>query len=61
MVSVKTKGEIIYETVKLAVMDEGRVFLEARTDVISQLIFARQVRSYVMVPPFPCCGLSVGS
>jgi L,D-transpeptidase ErfK/SrfK len=33
MVDVKTKGEIIYEPVKLAVTDEGRVYLEVRTDV----------------------------
>jgi L,D-transpeptidase ErfK/SrfK len=33
MVAIKTKGEIIYEPVKLAINDEGRVFLEVRTDV----------------------------
>jgi L,D-transpeptidase ErfK/SrfK len=33
MVKIKTKGEIIYEPVKLAVNDEGRVYLEVRTDV----------------------------
>lgn len=33
MVDIKTKGEIIYEPVKLAVTDDGRVYLEVRTDV----------------------------
>ncbi len=33
MVNVRTKGEIIYEPVKIAVMDDGRIYLEVRTDV----------------------------
>ncbi|HEX2964265.1 MAG TPA: L,D-transpeptidase family protein [Syntrophorhabdaceae bacterium] len=33
MVDVKTKGEIIYEPVKLAVLDGGKIYLEVRTDV----------------------------
>ncbi len=33
MVDIKTQGEIIYEPVKIAVTETGRVFLEVRTDV----------------------------
>jgi L,D-transpeptidase ErfK/SrfK len=33
MVNVRTKGEIIYEPVKIAVLNDGRVYLEVRTDV----------------------------
>lgn len=44
MVSIKTKGEIIYEPVKLAIVDDGRVYLEVRTDVYKQ---HRSIKEYV--------------
>lgn len=45
MVSTKTKGEIIYEPVKLAVTDEGTVYLEVRTDVYKKY---KSIREYVV-------------
>lgn len=33
MVDVDIKGEIIYEPVKAAITDDGRIFLEVRTDI----------------------------
>jgi L,D-transpeptidase ErfK/SrfK len=36
-VDVGTRGEIIYEPVKVAVADNGRVFLEVRSDVYKRL------------------------
>ena len=44
MVEIKTKGEIIYEPVKLAVNDEGRVYLEVRTDVYKK---HKSIKEYV--------------
>jgi L,D-transpeptidase ErfK/SrfK len=44
MVNVKTKGEIIYEPVKLAVSNEGKVYLEVRTDVYKK---HKSVKEYV--------------
>ena len=44
MVDIKTKGEIIYEPVKLAVNDEGRVYLEVRTDVYRK---HKSIKEYV--------------
>ncbi|MBA4389794.1 MAG: hypothetical protein C0399_02520 [Syntrophus sp. (in: bacteria)] len=44
MVDIKTKGEIIYEPVKLAVTDNGRVYLEVRTDVYKK---HSSIREYV--------------
>ena len=44
MVDIKTKGEIIYEPVKLAVNDEGRVYLEVRTDVYKK---HKSIKEYV--------------
>jgi L,D-transpeptidase ErfK/SrfK len=44
MVNIKTKGEIIYEPVKLAVNDEGRVYLEVRTDVYKK---HKSIKEYV--------------
>jgi L,D-transpeptidase ErfK/SrfK len=44
MVAIKTKGEIIYEPVKLAVNSEGGVYLEVRTDVYKKY---KSVRDYV--------------
>jgi L,D-transpeptidase ErfK/SrfK len=44
MVDKKTKGEIIYEPVKLAVSDNGRVYLEVRTDVYKK---HKSIREYV--------------
>jgi L,D-transpeptidase ErfK/SrfK len=44
MVDVRTKGEIIYEPVKLAVNDEGRVYLEVRTDVYKK---HKSIKEYV--------------
>ena len=44
MVGIKTKGEIIYEPVKLAINDEGRVYLEVRTDVYRK---HKSIKEYV--------------
>jgi L,D-transpeptidase ErfK/SrfK len=44
MVDIKTKGEIIYEPVKLAINDEGRVYLEVRTDVYRK---HKSIKEYV--------------
>jgi L,D-transpeptidase ErfK/SrfK len=44
MVNTKTKGEIIYQPVKLAVNDEGRVYLEVRTDVYKK---HKSIKEYV--------------
>jgi L,D-transpeptidase ErfK/SrfK len=44
MVDIKTKGEIIYEPVKIAVNDEGRVYLEVRTDVYKK---HKSIKDYV--------------
>jgi L,D-transpeptidase ErfK/SrfK len=44
MVGIKTKGEIIYEPVKLAINDEGKVYLEVRTDVYRK---HKSVKEYV--------------
>ncbi len=44
MVDIKTKGEIVYEPVKLAVTDDGRVYLEVRTDVYKK---HPSIREYV--------------
>lgn len=44
MVAIKTKGEIIYEPVKLAVSDEGRIYLEVRTDVYKK---HKSIKEYV--------------
>jgi L,D-transpeptidase ErfK/SrfK len=44
MVSTKTKGEIIYQPVKLAINDEGRVYLEVRTDVYKK---HKSIKEYV--------------
>jgi L,D-transpeptidase ErfK/SrfK len=44
MVGIKTKGEIIYEPVKLAANDEGRVYLEVRTDVYKK---HKSIKEYV--------------
>jgi len=37
MVEVGTKGEIIYEPVKLAVNNDGKVYLEVRTDMYKKI------------------------
>ncbi len=42
MVDVDTKGEIIYEPVKLAVLDGGKVYLEVRTDMYRKLKSSRE-------------------
>lgn len=50
MVEVGEKGEIIYEPVKLAVGTDGRVYLEARTDMYGVFRFKstrEQVRSLI--------------
>jgi L,D-transpeptidase ErfK/SrfK len=44
MVSIRAKGEIIYEPVKLAVNDEGKVYLEVRTDVYKK---HKSIKEYV--------------
>ena len=44
MVHINTKGEIIYEPVKLAVKDDGSVYLEVRTDIYRK---HRSIREYV--------------
>ena len=44
MVDVKTEGEIIYEPVKLAVNDDGRIYLEVRTDVYRK---HKSIKEYV--------------
>ena len=44
IVDIKTKGEIIYEPVKLAINDEGRVYLEVRTDVYKK---HKSIKDYV--------------
>jgi L,D-transpeptidase ErfK/SrfK len=44
MVNTKTKGEIIYQPVKLAINDEGRVYLEVRTDVYKK---HKSIKEYV--------------
>ena len=44
MVDIKTKGEIIYEPIKLAVNDEGRVYLEVRTDVYKK---HKSIKEYI--------------
>ncbi len=45
MVSTKTQGEIIYEPVKLAITDKGRVYLEVRTDVYGKY---KSIREHVV-------------
>jgi len=45
MVSTKTRGEIIYEPVKLAVIDEGTIYLEVRTDVYRK---HKSIREYIV-------------
>jgi len=42
LVEVKTKGEIIYEPVKVALTDNGRVYLEIRTDVYKKFNSIRE-------------------
>jgi L,D-transpeptidase ErfK/SrfK len=37
MVEVGTRGEIIYEPVKLAVLNDGRIYLEVRTDMYRKI------------------------
>jgi L,D-transpeptidase ErfK/SrfK len=44
MVDIKTKGELIYEPVKIAVINDGRVYLEVRTDVYKK---HPSIREYV--------------
>ncbi len=44
MVDIKTKGEIIYEPVKLAVNDDGRIYFEVRTDVYKK---HKSIKEYV--------------
>lgn len=44
MVDVKTKGEIIYEPVKLAVHDSGKIYLEVRTDIYKK---HKSIKEYV--------------
>ena len=44
MVNIKTKGEIIYEPVKLAVNDEGKIYLEVRTDVYKK---HKSIKDYI--------------
>ncbi len=44
MVDIKTKGELIYEPVKIAVTNDGRVYLEVRTDVYRK---HASIREYV--------------
>jgi L,D-transpeptidase ErfK/SrfK len=42
MVEVGTKGEIIYEPVKLAVLDNGKIYLEVRTDMYRKIKSTRE-------------------
>jgi L,D-transpeptidase ErfK/SrfK len=44
MVDIKTKGEIIYEPVKLAINDKGTIYLEVRTDVYKK---HKSIKEYV--------------
>ncbi len=44
MVDIKTEGEIIYEPVKLAVSDNGKIYLEVRTDIYKK---HKSIREYV--------------
>jgi L,D-transpeptidase ErfK/SrfK len=42
LVEVKTPGEIIYEPVKVAAADDGRIYLEVRTDMYKKLTSLRE-------------------
>jgi L,D-transpeptidase ErfK/SrfK len=44
MVDIKTEGEIIYEPVKLAVNDDGKIYLEVRTDIYRK---HKSIKEYV--------------